>query len=283
MRSPDPGTGAAPAGDLAAEVARARWYHGMTLPGGVVTPGDYDLEDTARRIPLPDSLAGKRCLDVGTRDGFWAFEMERRGAAEVVGIDVEDPGLLDFPLPRPAIEGESRENLDRRNLAFAVAHRALGSRVERRLISVYDITPEEVGEFDFAFIGTILLHLRNPVDALAAVRGVLRRDGRLMSNDGISVPLTLLRRGEPAAEVVMQPGRPFWYLPNLAGRRRMVEAAGFQVECAGGPYLMRYGAGWQHPAARVTPRQPGIMLQRLVLRRGAPHSWVIAHPHPQAP
>ena len=274
--------GGAPAANLAADVARARWYHGMELPGGIVTPGDYDLPDTARRIPLPQSLTGKRCLDVGTRDGFWAFEMERRGAAEVVGIDVEDPELLDFPIPRPAIEGESRENLDRRNLAFAVAHRALGSKVKRRLISVYDVTPEEIGEFDFAFIGTILLHLRNPVDALAAVRRVLRPGGRLMSNDGISVPLTILRRGEPAAEVVMEPNRPFWYLPNMAGRRRMIEAAGFQVESSGKPYLMRYGAGWRHPEAQLTPRQPGMMIQRLVLRRGAPHSWVIARPHPLA-
>ena len=267
--------------DLAAEVAKARWYHGMELPGGIVTPGDYDLPDTARRIPLPDSLAGMRCLDVGTRDGFWAFEMERRGAAEVMGIDVEDPDLLDFPLPRPAIEGESKENLDRRNLAFWVAHQALGSTVERRLISVYDIAPDAIGRFDFAFIGTILLHLRNPVDALAAVRGVLRPDARLMSNDAISIPLTLLRSGEPAAEVAMMPNRPFWYLPNLAARRRMVEAAGFQIDSAGRPYLMRYGAGWQHPDAPLTPRQPGMMLQRLVLRRGAPHSWVIARPHPQ--
>ncbi len=274
--------GGAPAADLAAEVARARWYHGMELPGGIVTPGDYDLSDTARRIPLPQSLAGKRCLDVGTRDGFWAFEMERRGAEEVVGIDVEDPELLDFPIPRPAIEGESLDSLDRRNLAFAVAHRALGSNVKRRLISAYDVTPEEIGEFDFAFVGTILLHLRNPVDALAAVRRVLRPGARLMSNDGISVPLTILRRGEPAAEVVMQPGRPFWYLPNLAGRTRMIEAAGFQVESSGKPYLMRYGAGWRHPQAKVTPRQPGMMIQRLVLRRGTPHSWVIARPHPLA-
>jgi tRNA (mo5U34)-methyltransferase len=268
--------------DLAAEVASARWYHGMELPGGIVTPGDYDLPDTARRIPLPASLAGKRCLDVGTRDGFWAFEMERRGAAEVVGIDVEDPALLDFPLPRRVIEGESKDNLDRRNLAFEVAHRALGSSVERRLISVYDIDTDEIGQFDFAFIGTILLHLRNPVDALAAVRGVLTPNGRMMSNDGISVPLSILRRGEPAAEVVMERDRPFWYLPNLAARRRMIEAAGFEIESSGKPYLMRYGAGWQHPKAKVTPRQPGMMLQRLVLRRGAPHSWVIARPSPLA-
>ena len=178
----------------AAEVAQARWYHGMELPGGIVTPGDYDLPDTARRIPLPESLAGKRCLDIGTRDGFWAFEMERRGAAEVVGIDVEDPDLLDFPLPRPRRSRATARTTSTGATSPSTWPTARsGSKVERRLISVYDVTPGGVGQFDFAFIGTILLHLRNPVDALAAVRRVLRPDGRLMSNDGISVPLTLLR------------------------------------------------------------------------------------------
>ena len=45
----------------------------------------------------PQSLRGKRCLDVGTYDGFWAFEMERRGAAEVVAVDVLDHARWDWP------------------------------------------------------------------------------------------------------------------------------------------------------------------------------------------
>lgn len=32
------------------------------------------------KLPLPDSLDGMRCLDVGTQNGFWAFELERRAA-----------------------------------------------------------------------------------------------------------------------------------------------------------------------------------------------------------
>ena len=268
------------AADLAAEVAAARWYHGMELPGGIVTPGDYDLPDTARRIPFPASLAGMRCLDVGTRDGFWAFEMERRGAEEVVAIDLDDPDELDFPEPRPTLAPATRESLERRESAFHVAHRALASKVDRRNVSVYDLSPGNAGgRFGFAFIGTLLLHLRNPVDALAAIRRVLEPDGRLMSNDAVSLPLTLIRPRTPTAEVVMQSPRPYWWVPNAAGRRQLVTAAGYEIESAGGPYLMRYGAGWERPGR---PRELRLVLQQLALRRGAPHTWIIARPHPAA-
>jgi hypothetical protein len=47
--------------------------------------------------PIPEDLSGKRCLDVATMDGFWAFEMERRGAASVTALDLEDPDELDWP------------------------------------------------------------------------------------------------------------------------------------------------------------------------------------------
>jgi tRNA (mo5U34)-methyltransferase len=263
-----------PAPDPQAEVAAARWYHGMRLPGGIMTAGDYDMEDAVRRLPLPASLEGRRCLDVGTRDGFFAFEMERRGAAEVVAIDLDDPARLDFPHPVPALDTATRDSLDRRASAFHVAHRLLDSRVVRRDLSVYDLSVDAVGEFDFVFVGTLLLHLSDPVGALRAVRGVLR--GELLSNDAISIPLTLTRPREPAAEVMMLGPRPFWWMPNAAARRRIVQAAGFEVLAAGRPYLMRYGDGWVGQG--LGP--PGLtgLATRLLIRRGAPHAWVLARP-----
>lgn len=261
--------------ELVEQVRSARWYHAMELPGGIVTPGDYDLPDALRRIPFPASLAGKRCLDVGTRDGFFAFEMERRGASEVVAIDLADPSRLDFPGLPPDLGAATKAGLDKRASAFGIAHRALGSEVQWRDLSVYDLDPDEVGRFDFAFIGTLLLHLRNPVDALKAIRGVLATDGQLMSNDPISIPLSVLRPITPAAEVVMQAPRPFWWVPNVAGRKRMVEAAGYDIVSSGRPYLMRYGSGWTH--ARLSGGL-GMRVQGLVLRRGAPHTWIVARP-----
>ena len=65
-------------------IATQRWWHTIDVGPGLATPGSWDLRPMAERIPWPASLAGARCLDVGTMDGFWAFEMERRGAGEVV-------------------------------------------------------------------------------------------------------------------------------------------------------------------------------------------------------
>src|SRR5438270_10332917 len=113
-------------------VAQLTWYHTIDLPGGVVTPGEYDTRRAAARIPLPASLAGLRCLDVGTHDGFWAFEMERRGASEVVAIDLDDPRQVDFSEPQPVWTEELLADRISRPLAFACAHEALGSSVSRR-------------------------------------------------------------------------------------------------------------------------------------------------------
>src|SRR5262249_40673213 len=154
-----------------------------------LTPGQFDTVDELAHLPFPVSLEGKRCLDVGTSDGFWAFEMERRGAAEVVGVEISNAVRWDWP-----------GNTDRRRRAeynreatgpngFAIAHEALESQVQQRDLSVYDLAPDLVGEFDFVFMGSLLLHLRDPIRALSAIGGVLR--GELLSVDALSPPLTL--------------------------------------------------------------------------------------------
>src|SRR6186997_331743 len=52
-------------------VAELDWWHTIEVAPGLLTPGGWDLRTTAMRLPWPRSLAGKRCLDVGTMDGFW--------------------------------------------------------------------------------------------------------------------------------------------------------------------------------------------------------------------
>ncbi len=75
--------------DVAERVREHKWYHALELAPGVVTPGLYDLRGEVAKYHLPERLDGKRALDVGTWDGFWAFELERRGA-EVVALDLDD-------------------------------------------------------------------------------------------------------------------------------------------------------------------------------------------------
>lgn len=253
------------------------WYHTIHLPGGVVTPGLYDTVGELERVPLPRSLEGKRCLDVGTADGFWAFEMERRGASEVVAIDIDDPDDYDWPANRdPEQHSEFVEAHPNHRKAFSLAHEALESRVKRRDERVYDLDPGEIGEFDFIFMGSLLLHLRDPVGALQAVRRVLT--GSMLSVDSISPLLTVLHPKQPVARFEA-PGWPLWWVMNLDAYRRLFPAAGLSVTGAGRPFFVRSGPGYEFQP-RVNRPILGAIQRQLATRWGIPHSWVLASPAP---
>jgi len=252
---------------LVDEVRGVSWYHTLELADGTVTPGRWDTRAAVQRIPFPRSLAGMRCLDVGTWDGFWAFEMERRGAAEVVAIDLDDVEQWDWPVNAPSkLVGHFRAGKNE-DAAFFIAHRALGSRVERLGLSVYDLSEEAVGSFDFVFIGTLLLHLRDPVRALTAIRNVLT--GELLAADQISLTLSLLQPFRPTAHLDGS-GHPHWWTPNIAGLRRLVSSAGFEIVRSGGPYFLKPGPG--------APRRGFNVRTQLLGRLGLPHAWVLARP-----
>jgi tRNA (mo5U34)-methyltransferase len=102
------------------------WWHVIEVAPGVVTPGTWDLRPAAEAMPWPRSLAGLRCLDIGTMDGFWAFELERRGAGEMLAIDLIDPERQDAPLVRRGRRSAPPQR--RRGDTFRVAAELLGSR-----------------------------------------------------------------------------------------------------------------------------------------------------------
>lgn len=254
-----------------AGIEQMRWYHTIELPDGRTTPGEYDLRPVMPRLPMPASLEGKRCIDVGSRDGFYAFEMERRGASEVVSIDIDDPGKIAMPAAAAGDREMVAEELAIGNRAFELARDALGSEVKREMVSVYELDPATHGSFDFAMLGSLLIHLRDPVGALTALRGVTTGD--LLVNDAVGVNLSLFRR-RAVAEMYMV-SAPFWWMCNPAGLRRMVQAAGFRVLDTGRPYLIPHGRGPLPHKPRI--RGPVTSLhRRLVQRRGGLHAWVLA-------
>jgi tRNA (mo5U34)-methyltransferase len=261
--------------DLREEVRGRQWYHTLELAPGIETPGWFDLRAIADRV-LPDSLEGERCLDVGTFDGFWAFEMERRGAREVLGIDILDPYRWDWPAQSDPETVAALAQRKREGLGFEVARQAFGSSVQRRELSIYDIRPEDVGTFDLVFVGSLLLHLRDPIGALQAARSVCSK--ALIVCDAIDAPRTALFRRRPVA-VLDAVGRPWWWKPNLAALVRMVEAAGFQLTAP--PRRVRMTPGRGHPSPRL---RPGSWLHSagreefMRAWRGDPHAVIVARP-----
>lgn len=212
----------------AAEAVRRNpvWYHTIELAPGVATPGIVDLRRAARRL-LPDDLNGLRALDVGTFDGFWAFEMERRGA-EVVAIDVAEADAAEWPpASREAMEAQVRERGVELGRGFRLAAEALGSSVRRVVCDVYDPAPEAIGgPVDLAFSGAILLHLRDPVRALERIREALVPGGELRLIEPWSLGLTLRSPRRPAARFRAAESGFTWWLPNLAALSAWPRAAG---------------------------------------------------------
>ncbi|MEO7666722.1 MAG: class I SAM-dependent methyltransferase, partial [Dehalococcoidia bacterium] len=175
-------------------VKKIGWYHTIELGHGVVTPGFIDNRPTVHLFGLPEDLTGKRCLDIGTYDGFWGFEFERRGASEVVGIDVDSP--LEHDMPRPArlralaevgTDGDvhrtrwddqaGKYGLQYPGAGFRLAKEVLGSKMEREAVNVYDVSPERLGMFDLVFISQLLLRLRDPQTVIENMISVLNPGG----------------------------------------------------------------------------------------------------------
>jgi tRNA (mo5U34)-methyltransferase len=123
------------------------YYHSIELPDGTVIDGVQPLAHLRERIsrfPLPQDLSGKRVLDVGAWDGWFSFEAERRGA-DVTAIDCVD--------------------MER----FRLAHTAIGSRVDYRVMDVDELSPMSIGRFDIILFFGVLYHLRHPLLGLERI------------------------------------------------------------------------------------------------------------------
>ena len=259
----------------AAVTANPLWYHTLELAPGVGTPGCFDLRPIVERLPCPD-VAGNRCLDIGTYDGHLAFELERRGASEVVATDIPDHADWDWPVDMrdrrhdvAALAGPEK------GLGFKLAKQVLGSTVERVEINIYDLTPERVGMFDVVVCGALLLHLRDPLRALDAVRGVC--GGAFMSVEEIDPELSLIHRGRPLAQLNGVGELCQWWVPNAAGHRRMVMAGGFEIERVAPALATAFGPA--HPplgrslsarrrqlATLLLARSPGLLTSAVLGR-----------------
>jgi tRNA (mo5U34)-methyltransferase len=194
-------------------------------------------------MPWPD-VRGKRCLDIGTFDGYLAFELEKRGAAEVVAIDVEDHLLWDWP-PDYRAEGLARDpgfSGPPKGAGFRLAAELMDSKAQWRPLNIYDLSPETTGTFDVVVLGSLLLHLRDPMRALEAVKSVCT--GQFLSSDQIELQLTLQHPKTPLFRLNGSGADCQWFNFNAAGHNRMVYSAGFKIERESKPYVIAFN---EHP------------------------------------
>jgi len=266
-----------------ADIDRYYWYHSIDLPGGITTPGMYDYRSKMTAFQLPERMEGMSVLDVGSASGFFAFEFERRGA-QVTSVDLPSLEVLDrFPGQETSgllktiqkmIVPHSAERLDGLvhdysaaemhhyllDAPFRLCARLLGSRVERRYSTIYDLAPERLGRasFDLVFLGDILLHTLRPFDALVAAarvcRGTLVVDQEMPGNPD-DPPAMLYRGGEtPGQDDIC------WWLPNEACFRQLLKKLGFaDVASVGTNQGMLRPAGHQFSRQIIHARRAAVL------------------------
>jgi len=182
------------------ERAQKGWWHSFELPDGRVIEGVADLASLKHRLaqfPIPENLAGKRVLDIGAWDGWFSFEMERRGAA-VTAVDCWD------------------------NERFRYIHKELGSHVDYLILDIYDLDRAELGKFDIVLFLGVLYHLKHP---LVALEKVCALTGGLMCIDSFVVTESYARKGRAPDLPVME----FYEIDEFGGQ--FDNWVGPNVEC----------------------------------------------------
>lgn len=137
-----------------AGVERLRpWFHCIDLGNGIRTKTESAAGEPVDhpqgawqtiRAYLPADLSGKSVLDVGCNAGFYAIEAKRRGAARVVGIDAQ----------RLVIQ------------QALFVRQVLGLDIDFRRMSVYDLNPLTMGQFDITLALGLIYHCKHLVRAL---------------------------------------------------------------------------------------------------------------------
>ena len=229
------------------------WFQNINLDGIWTAPehflGDYPQVKFARFADALPDVAGKTVLDIGCNAGFYSFEMKRRGAARVLGIDADEHYLA--------------------QARFAAG--LLGLEVEFRRMDVYDVAKLDE-RFDLVIFMGVLYHLRHPLLALDLIYEHVAGDMLLFqsmlrgadtarpvaADYDFFEPSPFDRSDWPRLHFVEQHyagDRSNWWVPNRAAAEAMLRASGFTIEARpeAEVYLCRRAAARPWGAEAVYP------------------------------
>jgi tRNA (mo5U34)-methyltransferase len=198
--------------ELSEELHHLGRYHTIELGDGRILPGLQTVDQLRWRIaqhPIPQDLREKRALDIGAWDGWFTFELERRGAA-VTAVDVT------------------------RLETFVEAKRLLASKAEYLVSDVCKLDPAKVGTFDVVLFFGVLYHTKHPMLALERVCELTTDIAcveSLVTDDPPSAQIPLMEFYE-GTELAGQFDN--WVCPNTACLLAFCRTAGFcRVELNG--------------------------------------------------
>jgi tRNA (mo5U34)-methyltransferase len=196
------------------------------FPGHIV-PGAKDVISNMRRLHIPERLDGLRVLDIAPWNGFFGFECLRRGAAQVISLGPDDPGVTGYD--------KTRELLQISNCEYVRT-------------SVYDLSPEVHGHFDVVMFLGLIYHLRHPLLAMDRIFDVASNrlfvDSPVIDDQVFDVTVgeverkKILAAGKVMHQLPMvyftkrdETRDPYnWFLPNKRALGDLIESSGFRID-----------------------------------------------------
>ena len=211
-----------------AEVERlGPWFHCIDLGDGLVTKSQSAIGEPVEhprptwesvKECVPADLSGQTLLDVGCNAGFYSIEMKRRGAARVLGLDSQRDLIRQAEFVRDV----------------------LGLDIEYQRMSVYDLDPFAMGQFDVTLALGLIYHCKHLVLALEKLflitRHLLVLETAIYPPERAPASFEYEEGGErptlhPLAYVENRPEAKEavynWFLPSTAALKALLKNVGF--------------------------------------------------------
>ena len=235
------------------ELHDAIWYHTYDFNRNIkgITP-HYDLYSCIQNFLLPRNASGTAFLDIGTANGFFSFEMERRGA-EVVSFDLgleNDTDKIPYP-DSPDRTANAREYIKRLHKGYWYAHKHFNSKAKVVYGSVMDM-PDWLGTFDVVLLGSILQHLRDPLGA------IIEADRHV--KDTLIICEAYYKSREPVMRFQANPDADTpqfwtWWRMSPSFLVLALKTLGYRDIEIEGPFKLKHGDGFNVPSITVKGRK----------------------------
>jgi SAM-dependent methyltransferase len=125
------------------------WYQTIDLSNGLVTPGKFDTRKRLKFLTDIDFKKNKRVLDVGCNSGQYCLFASKRGAIEVVGIDIFEKRLE---------QAKTLAAIEKTNIKYFQK-------------SIFEIS--DLGKFDIVFCFAVLTEISDFFGAVEALKTVV--------------------------------------------------------------------------------------------------------------
>jgi 2-polyprenyl-3-methyl-5-hydroxy-6-metoxy-1,4-benzoquinol methylase len=173
-------------------LAGKSWYYTVELADGVVADGQYhpDLPMVPRLLTRQVDLTGMECLDLGSVEGLMPTLMVRGGARRVLATD-----FTNYCADK-----------------IVAVKRAYGVDFDFQSVGLmYDLHTKISGGFDFVNCSGLLYHTWSPLDVLAGIRPLLKRNGVMVVSTNVVIEAEWTAEFNAGGRL-NQETNTFWYL-----------------------------------------------------------------------